>query len=720
MTTTANKYFNLSVKDLLDAREAFHIHLMRKKNVVGTAIGRFRRRIKKGNGPKRLDNTVVNESSWPCILVFVNRWMTIEDFKSASKFDNYISSFVDLEDGREIPVCVVEAPPADASQDMVNEEEVIFPSDYVGGGYPLIIELQGVQRIASIGCVVSDGNKYYALTNRHVSGTPGTVVYTKVKGTLVPIGICSSKNIGNVFFRKLYTGWESSVMVSNMDVGLIEINDIKYWKTEIYRIGAIGKVFDLNTNNISLDMIGANVKAFGAVSGMMTGQIDAFFYRYKSVGGLEYVSDFLIGGIKNKTLNTKNGDSGTVWVIEKADDTGNIINQPFALQWGQHCFVSQGSSFKHSYALSTCLSNILRELEVDVVSGWNDSSDYTWGEVGHYTIANFATSMVTNAQLKTLLSNNLELITFRPDDLITDAAIKRKRKTINYTALADVPDLIWKIRGGDYQRFLENPNHFADMDKPDSQNKTLLQLCTGTGKNMKFLTPEEWLTYYTDKAVKDSSKGILPFRVWQIFIAMVDYVSKGNIAGYIASAGVLAHYIGDACQPLHISYMFNGIPGAGRGDDKKGEGVHEAFEATMINKYNKDIIPAVQTLIKKASYKTLIKIKSGKESAASTVDLMKKTFRTVKPQDIVAAFVKYGSDFPDKYWAAKGKTIVPGLFASGGHTLASLWNSAWVLGDGSNKIKKLSGIDPEEIVALYQDPQFLPSVNIHTIKDHLD
>ena len=32
----------------------------------------------------------------------------------------------------------------------------------------MIVESQGVQRIASIGCVVSDGNKYYALTNKHV------------------------------------------------------------------------------------------------------------------------------------------------------------------------------------------------------------------------------------------------------------------------------------------------------------------------------------------------------------------------------------------------------------------------------------------------------------------------------------------------------------------------------------------------------------------------
>ncbi len=718
MNNDPGRYANLSISDLLDAREAFHIMLMKKTNVVGTAIGKFRRRIKKGNDAKRLDNTIVDENSWPCIIVFVDHWMTMEEFRSSSKFDSYITPTLDLKDGREVPVCVIEAPTMSATQGLVNQEQVIFPSDYVGGGYPLIIESQGVERIASIGCIVSDGNKFYALTNKHVTGTPGTIVYTRVKGTLVPIGKSSGKNLGNIFFSKLYAGWNDTSMVTNVDVGLVEIDDIKYWKTGIYKIGAIDKIFNLDTTNMSLNLIGAPVKAFGAVSGALQGEISALFYRYKSVGGLEYVADFMIGGRKNQTLNTMHGDSGTVWVAETTDRNGKKANQPLAVQWGEHCFVTGGSVYKHSYALATCLSNVLRELEVDIVSGWNEDSDYTWGEVGHYTIANFAVEMIANKELAKLMQANLELITFQQSDLITDAAIKRKRKSINYTPLADVPDLIWKLRGGAYQRYLENPNHFADMDKPDSDNQTLLDLCTGTGSNMKYLTPAEWTTYYTDKEVKDSSKGILPFRVWQIFLQMVAYAAKGNKAGYVAAAGVLAHYVGDACQPLHISYMFNGIPAQGKGEAKTGDGVHEAFETTMINKYNKDIIPAVEALVKGKKYK-LVAIGSGKEAAAATVGLMKDTFKAIKPQDIVDAFVKDGAAFPDNFWNKKGKTLIPALFTSGASTLASLWNSAWELGNGSDKIKNLTGADPDDIIHLYQDPTFLPSVNIAQIGDYI-
>jgi hypothetical protein len=63
---------------LLEARDAYHVFLMRKPNVVGTAIGRFRIR-KDGVNPraaKTLENTEVRSYSWPCILVFVFDWLS--------------------------------------------------------------------------------------------------------------------------------------------------------------------------------------------------------------------------------------------------------------------------------------------------------------------------------------------------------------------------------------------------------------------------------------------------------------------------------------------------------------------------------------------------------------------------------------------------------------------------------------------------------------------
>lgn len=38
----SNRFPTLSIRDLIEAREAYHVHLMTIGSVVGTAIGRFR------------------------------------------------------------------------------------------------------------------------------------------------------------------------------------------------------------------------------------------------------------------------------------------------------------------------------------------------------------------------------------------------------------------------------------------------------------------------------------------------------------------------------------------------------------------------------------------------------------------------------------------------------------------------------------------------------
>ncbi|AEV99573.1 hypothetical protein A4D02_27420 [Niastella koreensis] len=717
-----NAFQFLSLRDLLDARDAFHIHLMKKENVVATALGKYRQRIHPGTEAKTLLNTEIRKDSWPCILVFVKQWVTYDEFRNhpaTDTFDNYIPSAVYLPDGRKVPICVIEVANEASDVMMVTEEELIFPSDYIGGGFPLLIESQGIERVASIGCVVSDGNKYYALTNRHVAGVPGTIVYTKVKGTVVPIGVSSGKYLGNMPFDKVYPGWTAANMITNADVGLIEINDITYWKTDIIGLDRLGSLYDLNINNLTLNLIGTPVKASGAVSGKLAGEIAGFFYRYRSVGGMDYVADLMIGPRDAAhPLNTRHGDSGTLWVTEENDTNGEAFVRPIATQWGAHCFVENGQERKYTFALATGLSIALRELDIDIVSGWNSGSDYTWGEVGHYTIANIAALLVTDTKLKKLMSNNLDLITFDQEILKKDSTIKKARKGLKYTPLADVPDLVWKIRGGKFQRSLENPNHFADMDKTDSNGQRLLDLCTGKGEAMKFLTPNEWLSYYTDPAVRDSSKGILPFRVWQIFLQMVEYAANGDATGFVSAAGVLAHYVGDACQPLHISYMFNGIPTSN--GSKKGDGVHEAFEAKLVNKYNSEIISLVNTLIKQPEFQTLLTLKTGKQAAAATVELMKETFAAIQPKTIVDAFVANGSNFVDTFWKAKGKTALPKLFASCAYILASIWNSAWVLGKGGTNVGSLETIEPSEISKLYESEDFLTSTNIKGIGQFLN
>ncbi len=726
-------YSNLTHVDLIEARDLFHVHLMNKKNVVATAIGRYRirkaeadptkpgdKRKKKVTGERTLENSEVRSYSWPAILVFVKEWANDKAFTGRAQ--DMIPKCVYMPDGRVAPICVIKASKSDYVEQYVDPSTIVFPSNYIGGGFPLIIESQGVERVASIGCVVHDGHTYYALTNKHVAGPEGTVVYTRLKGVLTRIGKSSGKQIGSVAFESLYPGWKSKDLYINNDIGLIEIDDLKQWKGDIFGLGAYDKVADLNTKNISLRLIGARVSAFGAVSGKMYGEISAMFYRYKSVGGYEYSADFLIGPRDGATsLNTRHGDSGTLWVLEAENvETKAQTLLPIAVQWGQHSFLEDDGSGSSTYGLATCLSNVLRVLEVDVKSDLNRGEEYSWGKLGHFSIASLATAQVSKPKLKTFMTNNLDAITFGFDQLTISKIQKQLdalKKQHKFVPLADVPDLVWKMKIAGIYRGKEKPNHFADMDKPDSNKETLLDKCKGTYKTMSFLTPAQWLTYYTDKAVQDSSKGVLPFRVWQIYNDMVSFARAGKHVEFLAAAGILSHYVGDSCQPLHISYMFNGIPKAN--GSTIGEGVHSVFEEQMVNKHIDDILTKAQAKLKTA---TLTDVGSGKEAAGLIVQMMKKVFTKIDPAALSKLVEKYKGDGKaaqaEQMWKVVGADTMGTLFAEGIVCLASLWQSAWKNGQADTHITELDVVDMEDLRKTYENQDFLPSVNIKEISKY--
>jgi hypothetical protein len=80
-----------------------------------------------------------------------------------------------------------------------------------------------------------------------------------------------------------------------LDIGLIQIDDILQWKPQISGIPEIGTLLDLYDNSLTLKLITLKVVGCSAVSGFVRGEIHGLFYRYKTMGGSEYISDFLIG-----------------------------------------------------------------------------------------------------------------------------------------------------------------------------------------------------------------------------------------------------------------------------------------------------------------------------------------------------------------------------------------------------------------------------------------
>src|SRR5262249_48919813 len=153
------------------------------------------------------------------------------------------------------------------------------------------------------------------------------------------------------------------------------------WTAKIEQIGTMGPLVDLSVDNLSLAIIGSQVCGHGSASGMMRGEIQGLFYRYKSEGGFDYIADFFIGprshatneratgngnsSQRNKVLGTHPGDSGTLWLLDPVTkvsgkhSSGNNGTKedapylPLAIQWGANQ-LSAGAK-PQAYVLATCL-----------------------------------------------------------------------------------------------------------------------------------------------------------------------------------------------------------------------------------------------------------------------------------------------------------------------------------------------------------------------------
>lgn len=711
-------YSSLSVRDLLDAREAYHVHLLNMAHVVATAIGRYR--IRKGDwyethppgteppknrkrpkGPRTLFNSVTTDWSWPCVLVFVDEWVERAAWRKGKagrglEPDQFIPRSLYLPDGRVVPTCVVHLERSEARPDPPPLGR--FPGPFVGGGYPLLTKVQGASRVGSLGCLVTDGHQAFALTNRHVTGAEGASVSSLVGGKEIPLGKASPHVLGKRRFDQVYAPWPGSKVYVNLDVGLVRVDDISMMTTQVLGLGPLGSPVDLNPDTVSLDLVEKPVRGFGAASGPLSGRICALFFRYHAIGGFEYVSDLLIAPDAGR--ETHPGDSGTLWCLDTraGKEPGGLY--PIALQWGGQVIEEGGQKGRpRGFTLATFVSTILRELQLDLVRDWNASLPEYWGAMGHYSIATFACGFVAG-NLKTLMTKNVDRISYPPARLKASTFKGLSKKP--FVPLADVPDYVWKIPGGPARRATDNPSHFADMDKPlpsgPNAGKTLLDLCVQDPANVD---PAVWSDYYT--RVNDKSKGILPFRVGLIYEEMVAAVAAEDLDRFVCAAGILSHYVGDACQPLHISHLFDGEPLPGGG--KRGGGVHSAYEAKMLNANAAALVAGIEAGLSGSS--PLPTITGAGAAALATVELMRQTFDNLAPREILDAFVAE-EDLWDRFGDATIATCVEGA-----RTLALLWQSAWAEGNGEAiAASKLTARDKDDLVALYSDEEFIPSLTL--------
>lgn len=376
------------------------------------------------------------------------------------------------------------------------------------------------------------------------------------------------------------------------------------------------------------------------------------------------------------------------------------------------------------------VSEVFNELDVNPYSTYDLSPFDYCGTVGAYAAGAYASGLISVPELRTLMSANCKYISLDPRD--TDDEIYDIRVP-GFVQLVKVPDLVWKreqsINTPHGRKRPEDPNHYAPMDFAGANGQTLDELVPKATS----LQPKTWRQYYESVGLDTvSQQGLLPFRVWQIYTEMVNFVLKHDVEHFVAAAGVLPHYIGDACQPLRSSYLINGDPY--RTPDgspttyplemssRYGFDLNIVFERDVLDNHAHDILIGLRNQLAGQHQQSLVR--GGQEAGFAVVELMRRTRERINPLDLVNVYGRLvhqqeERQAPGLIWEEYQQEII-GVIADGCSTLAMIWESAWVEGGGNDvPHNKLSTVSPKRLKEIYEDREFLPSATIWEIDQHL-
>ena len=244
---------------------------------------------------------------------------------------------------------------------------------------------------------------------------------------------------------------------------------------------------------------------------------------------------------------------------------------------------------------------MLRLLDVELVVDYNTGAQPFWGKTGHYSLATFACDQLTAPKLSKLILANRDRISFAIAEL-SPAGIDQATKDAKKNGTASSPSPTSRTSSGrTSRRKSRRPGHLlrdrTGTPHPLRRHRRTPPRRENPPRSSAWPTPTNvtvpvWQAFYTGLGhTKSADRGLLPFRVWQFFDAMVDALHRKDATGYVCAAGLMAHYVGDACQPLHGSVLADGFP------DGRGKGVHSAYETSMIDHHATEIVAGLQTAL---------------------------------------------------------------------------------------------------------------------------
>lgn len=239
--------------------------------------------------------------------------------------------------------------------------------------------------------------------------------------------------------------------------------------------------------------------------------------------------------------------------------------------------------------------------------------------------------------------------------LITRKAIELLPKEMNFFKkwTAELEDLsVEPDRRRNYDN-TEHPKHFIDIDFYKEFN---------AGKMI--FDKHELLKIYGDSIV--TAMGILPWTIDDTYIALVKAMKDKNRDRILILSGDLAHYVGDASQPMHTILNYDGqLSGQ--------KGIHARYESRMVDQYLDEIKNSMSS--KPAFYI--------EDKMNFIFDFITESFSyhpVLFDADLKANSVS-GSTNNDDYYRLlwfRTKYVTKRQFSSASGAIASLFYSAWV------------------------------------------
>jgi hypothetical protein len=219
--------------------------------------------------------------------------------------------------------------------------------------------------------------------------------------------------------------------------------------------------------------------------------------------------------------------------------------------------------------------------------------------------------------------------------------------------------------------------------------------------------------YIQNEKTQPRSQGLLPFRVWQFFDEMVRSLKAGEIDKFLCAAGIVSHYEGDACQPLHGSYLSNGYqdPKDPHAKTWPGKGVHSTYEDKMVDRHSTELLSSIGPAAANFSGK-IPPITNGREAAYATVTLMAQVAAILPPSKLCDEYIRLGggssAHVVDGLWTAFEKETAQ-VMGVGARYLAAIWDAAYAAAKAP--LPAQAGAIPEAtLAAIYQDKTFVPSL----------